>query len=142
MEHVSPLGRAYQAGTFAGNPLVMRAGLATLKNLSKLVYKDLKIKCDGFVRNTNQTFKQYNVDAHLVSFNSMISIRFRRQPVLDYDQAQTAAQDEVYAQLFHHLLDNGIYWPPANLETFFVSTKHTVKDLNILSTHIKNFFCE
>jgi len=38
MDHVAPLGPVYQAGTLAGNPLAMRAGIATLKELSKPAY--------------------------------------------------------------------------------------------------------
>ena len=34
MNHVAPLGPIYQAGTLAGNPLAMRAGIATLKQLT------------------------------------------------------------------------------------------------------------
>ena len=34
MDHVAPLGPIYQAGTLAGNPLAMRAGIATLDQLS------------------------------------------------------------------------------------------------------------
>ncbi|MGL5244798.1 MAG: glutamate-1-semialdehyde 2,1-aminomutase, partial [Sarcina sp.] len=35
MEHLSPLGGVYQAGTMSGNPIVMAAGLATLNKLYK-----------------------------------------------------------------------------------------------------------
>ena len=34
MNHVAPLGPVYQAGTLAGNPLAMSAGIATLKELA------------------------------------------------------------------------------------------------------------
>lgn len=33
MDRVAPLGPVYQAGTLAGNPLAMRAGIATLDQL-------------------------------------------------------------------------------------------------------------
>src|SRR5499427_8986071 len=35
MNHVAPLGPVYQAGTLAGNPLAMAAGIATLKELKR-----------------------------------------------------------------------------------------------------------
>src|SRR5256886_4223844 len=35
MNHVAPLGPGYQAGTLAGNPLAMRAGIAALKQLAE-----------------------------------------------------------------------------------------------------------
>src|SRR5881275_202001 len=35
MNHIAPLGPVYQAGTLAGNPLAMRAGIAALKQLTR-----------------------------------------------------------------------------------------------------------
>ena len=140
MKHLAPLGGVYQAGTFSGTPIVMQAGLATLKNLDSKSYKNLNTICDDFVIKTNNILKTANINAHLVNYKSMISIRFRQEPVYDYVDAKNASSDKIYAQLFHHLLHHGIYWPPADLESFFVSTKHTVKDLSHLSGQITDFF--
>ena len=136
MKHLAPLGGVYQAGTFSGNPVIMQAGLATLKNLTPAAYNRLNNMCDDFVTRTNILLKTANVRAHLVNYKSMISIRFRSQPVYNYVDAKNASSKKIYAKLFHHLLRQGIYWPPAELESFFVSTKHTVKDLNHLSDQI------
>ena len=140
MKHLAPLGGVYQAGTFSGTPIVMQAGLATLKNLDSKSYKNLNTICDDFVIKTNNLLKTADVNAHLVNYKSMISIRFRQEPVYNYVDAKNASSDKIYAQLFHHLLHHGIYWPPADLESFFVSTKHTVKDLSHLSGQITDFF--
>lgn len=140
MEHLAPLGGVYQAGTFSGTPVVMKAGLATLKNLTPKTYKDLNTLSEDFVTTTNAQLAKANASAHLVNFKSMISIRFRREPVYNYTEAQKASSDKIYARLFHHLLKNSIYWPPADLESFFVSTKHTAKDLSHLSGQIIKFF--
>ena len=136
MKHLAPLGSVYQAGTFSGTPVVMQAGLATLKNLTPQIYKSLNTICDNFVNKTNVLLEVANVKAHLVHYKSMISIRFREEPVNNYLDAQKASSNKIYAQLFHHLLKNGIYLPPADLESFFVSVKHTSKDLNHLSDQI------
>ena len=53
---------------------------------------------------------------------------------------QAAAGGERYGQLFAHLLAAGIYWPPADLEAFFVSCMHTKRDLMHLAAELKNFF--
>ncbi len=140
MKHLAPLGGVYQAGTFSGNPVVMQAGLATLKNLTPQIYKNLNTISDGFVAKTNIILKTANVAAHLVNYKSMISIRFRRQPVYNYVDAQKASSGEIYAKLFHHLLHRGIYWPPADLEAFFISSCHTQKDLSVLQKAINDFF--
>ncbi len=140
MKHLSPLGGIYQAGTFSGNPIVMQAGLATLKNLTPQAYRKLNVICDEFVANTNMILKEANAEAHLVNYKSMISLRFRSAPVYNYTDAKNASSDKLYAKLFHHLLRRGIYWPPADLEALFVSTVHTQRDLDALQKAIKDFF--
>ncbi len=140
MKHLAPLGGVYQAGTFSGNPIVMQAGLATLKNLSPQIYKRLNIMGDDFVSKTNAHLKTNNIKSHLVNYKSMISIRFRSQPVFNYLEAKKASSDSTYAKLFHYLLSRGIYWPPADLEALFISSAHTQKDIDVLQETIKKFF--
>lgn len=142
MKHLAPLGGVYQAGTFSGNPVVMQAGLATLKNLTPQTYKNLNTLCEDFVTTTNDLLRTAEVPAHLANYKSMISIRFRAEPVYNYADAQNASSNKIYAKLFHHLLKNGVYWPPADLESLFVSTRHTRKDLSHLSGQIAKFFLE
>ncbi len=142
MRHLAPLGDTYQAGTFSGNPLVMAAGLATLKTLTPAVYKKLNDHSEEFVKATNARLSGHEVPARLVNYQSMVSIRLSKDPVHNYTQARAAAFDPVYARLFHHLLQQGVYWPPANLETFFISTRHTPKDLNHLSLQIQKFLLQ
>ncbi len=140
MKHLAPLGGVYQAGTFSGNPIVMQAGLATLKNLDAKSYKNLNNSCDDFVAKTNALLMEAQAPAHLVNYKSMISFRFRQEPVHNYVDAKAASSDKLYAALFAHLLRQGIYLPPADLEAFFVSTKHSSKDLAHLSGQIIKFF--
>ena len=140
MECLAPLGGVYQAGTFAGNPVVMRSGLAMLKLLNKDFYRSLNERCKSFAASLNSFFKENNIPAYLSAYKSMMSLRFQPGEVFNYDQACSASNAKLYAELFHHLLKKGIYWPPADLESFFVSGMHTKKDLNILLEEIKMFF--
>lgn len=140
MECLAPMGDVYQAGTFSGNPVVMRAGLAGLKQLNASVYKKLNEKCAHFADDMNAFFVEHNVNAHVSHYYSMMSLRFRKQPVYNYQDAQDAQGHEQYQKLFHFLLDRGIYLPPADLEAFFVSTVHSKKDLTELANGIKAFF--
>ncbi len=140
MQCLAPLGGVYQAGTFSGNPVVMRAGLAGLRLLNAAFYKRLNERCAAFAEDINNFFQSNHVPAHIAYYKSMMSIRFRREPVLNYADAQAAAGGERYARLFHHLLNTGIYWPPADLEAFFVSGMHARKDLEKLSSELKKFF--
>ena len=140
MKHLAPLGGVYQAGTFSGNPVVMQAGLATLKNLTTQVYKKLNKLSDDFVVQANAVLRSAKAPAHLVNYKSMVSIRLCVNPVYDYADAQNTSSHKIYAALFHHLLEKGVYLPPADLESFFISAKHTAEDLSYLSGQITTFF--
>lgn len=140
MKCLAPLGGVYQAGTFSGNPVVMRTGLATLKLLNENFYRALNERCEQFSQGLNEFFTENKINAQLSHYKSMLSIRFSGKLVKNYDDARSAASDEIYGQLFWHLIERGIYWPPADLEAFFVSGMHTKKDLADLSSAIKGFF--
>lgn len=137
MQTLAPLGGVYQAGTFSGNPVVMNAGLATLRLLDDHFYRNLNQKCEQFSSQLNHFFQENNISAHLSSTHSMMSLRFRREPVENYEEAQKAANDALYAKLFWHLIQKGVYFPPADLESFFISGIHTKKELEELSSEIK-----
>jgi glutamate-1-semialdehyde 2,1-aminomutase len=140
MNCLAPLGGVYQAGTFSGNPVIMRTGLATLKMLNKDFYMELNEKCGIFASTLNKFFDKNDINAHMSNYRSMMSIRFRKEPVNNYTDAQAACGGELYEQLFKHLLNTGIYWPPAELETFFISGVHSEQDLNYLSQKIQSFW--
>ena len=140
MKKVAPLGDIYQAGTFSGNPIVMSAGIATLKNLNASIYKNLNHLAEKFAKETNEGFQEYNLNVHIACYKSMLSLRFRKEDVFDYSSAQAASSSIIYPKLFHFLLNNGIYLPPADLEAFFISSKHTAKDLNTLRDRLVEFF--
>lgn len=139
MAHLAPEGGVYQAGTFAGNPIVMRAGLATLKNLTHGFYKSLNFSSETLAESINKSFAKQKINAHVSFYKSMLSFRFRREGVRNYRDAQSASSNAVYSKLFHHLLKNRIYMPPADLESFFISSAHTSRDLKKLADALKTF---
>lgn len=140
MSCLAPMGGVYQAGTFSGNPVVMATGYAALRALNDDMYTTLNARCNAFVEDINGFFEAKGINAHMSHYFSMMSLRFRREAVHNYTDAQAAQGHERYAQLFHHLLNNGIYFPPADLEAFFVSTLHTRKHLRHLAHALKTFF--
>lgn len=140
MNHLSPLGGVYQAGTFSGNPVVMNAGLAVLKNLRASLYRELNSKCLSFADSLNDFFESAGIAARLSSFGSMMSLRFSQKEVENYAQALEASSQNLYRELFHFLLKKKIYFPPAELETFFISGAHSKENLNQLFNALKEFF--
>ncbi len=140
MKCLAPLGGVYQAGTFSGNPVVMRAGLVTLRFLNADFYATLNQKAEELAKSLNAFFEEQQIPVHLSYFHSIMSLRFQKAPVRNYQEARKAAQDMLYAKLFHHLLDSGIYFPPADLESCFISGVHKKSDLNFLIHSLKGFF--
>lgn len=136
MDRLSPTGGVYQAGTFAGNPVVMRAGLATFKNLTPGLYRRLDRSAENFVQSVNRQFAHKDIEAHVASYKSMFSLRFRKKAVRNYRDAQEASSSVIYPKLFHFLLSRRIYLPPADLEAFFISAEHSLKDLVHLADNL------
>ena len=140
MSYLAPLGGVNQAGTFAGNPVVMQVGLATLKNLTPSFYKKLNAFADQFAQKLNAFFQKNQIEAFLSHYKSMMSLRFRKKPVANYEDAVAASSQAKYSKVFHQLLRHQIYWPPADLEAFFLSGSHTQADLNVLYRWICDYF--
>ena len=140
MNCLAPLGDVYHGGTFSGNPVVMRAGLAGLRLLTDDFYNALNQKCAAFAEDVNGFFETQKINAHVSWYGSMMNVYFRREAVVNYDDAKDAAGGAHYAAMFRHLLDAGIYFPPVDLEPFFISCMHTTRDLNHLTAELKNFF--
>jgi len=118
----------------------MHAGLATLKLLTEDFYHSLNRRSRDFADQVNAFFLEHDIDVHLAHYHSMMSLRFRTEEVMNYDDAQAASGGDRYLGLFQHLLINGIYWPPADLESFFVSGMHGKHELSSLLEVLKTYF--
>ena len=130
MESVAPLGPAYQAGTMAGNPLSMAAGIACLEVLEHPdVYKFLdhlgKILEDGILKHA----KTYHIPLTINRLCGALTIYFgTTKPVKNYTQAK-AANGEMFAQFFQLMLNEGINLAPSKYEAWFLTIAHTENDI-------------
>jgi glutamate-1-semialdehyde 2,1-aminomutase len=130
MEKLAPMGPVYQAGTLSGNPLAMAAGFAALTHIKENpgIYDLLEEKTDrletGFRENLEKLGKAYRINR----IGSMISMFFTEQPVYDLESAMKS-DTALYAKFFHGMLDRGIYLPPAQFESWFLSTALTDDDV-------------
>jgi glutamate-1-semialdehyde 2,1-aminomutase len=119
----------YQAGTLSGNPLAVAAGIAALKVLkSRSTYAKLERTTTGLVSGLRKASEQAGIPVQINAIGSMFTVFFAAEPVTDF---QTAKQSDTarYARFFHALLDKGVYFPPSQFETCFVSTVHTHNDI-------------
>ena len=130
MDMVAPLGPVYQAGTLSGNPIAMAAGIATLTKLKdESVYKHINNLTGQLAEGMRRIANENHVKMQIAVFGSMITPFFNDQRVTDYAIA-LKSDIEKFAQFFWTMIHNGIYPPPSQFETWFVSAKHTEADID------------
>ena len=130
MEQVAPLGEMYQAGTLSGNPVAMAAGLATLKELKKKnTYARLdsmgKILCAGI----RDQAEASGITVRVEECGSLFTIFFSDTPPACYEDARSCNVGQ-FREFFTGMLKEGIYLPPSQFETAFISLAHTRQDID------------
>ncbi len=130
MEHVAPLGPAYQAGTMAGNPLSMRAGIALLEILEQPgVYDKLNQLGQQLEEGLLELIKKHNVKATVNRIKGALTLYFTDEKVENYVQAENT-DGEQFAKFFKLMLNQGINLAPSKYEAWFLTTEHTEEDIN------------
>ncbi len=129
MKWVAPEGPVYQAGTLSGNPLAVSAGIAALETLkAEGAYSKLAALTASLVVGLKQAAGEAGVPVRINSIGSMFTIFFTETEVGDFQTAKTS-DTERYARFFHALLKRGVYFPPSQFETCFLSLAHTKSDI-------------
>jgi glutamate-1-semialdehyde 2,1-aminomutase len=129
MEMVAPLGPVYQAGTLSGNPLAMRAGLATLPHLrAPGFYNELDRKAARLAEGVSGAIRDVGVPARVSAVGSLVTLFFCDVPVRNYDDAKKS-DTKRFAAFFTAMLDRGIFVAPSQYEALFVSAAHTDADI-------------
>jgi glutamate-1-semialdehyde 2,1-aminomutase len=127
MDQLSPDGPVYQAGTLSGNPLALAAGLAQLRELDRLdgwrLLEDLGAKLESSLADA---VSEKELRFHRIG--SMFCLFFANGPIFDLESAQRS-DTKKFAQFFHSSLERGIYFPPSQFETAFISTAHSDQDI-------------
>ena len=130
MEMAAPVGKVYQAGTLSGNPLVMTAGIETLKILShKMTYQRLEKKAAALQEGIGMEARSVGIPLTISRVGSMLTVFFTGKPVTDYESA-CSSDTGLFARFFHKLLRRGIYWPPSQFEAAFISLAHSTEDID------------
>jgi glutamate-1-semialdehyde 2,1-aminomutase len=129
MDHVAPLGPVYQAGTLAGNPLAMRAGIAALKQLKPGLYDTMKQLAEKLVSGLRAELAHARIPAQINAIGSLATIFFTAGPVRNYADAKRS-DTKRYARFFREMLDRGIFLAPSQFEAAFISAAHTLADID------------
>lgn len=129
MNNVAPLGPVYQAGTLAGNPLAMRAGIATLKELRRAgLYEGIEALNKKLGAGLCTALSEAGIRAQINSIGSLSTIFFAGQAVRNYEEAKMA-DTKKYGAFFREMLNRGIFLAPSQFEAAFVSASHTEADI-------------
>ncbi|MBD0382310.1 glutamate-1-semialdehyde 2,1-aminomutase [Paenibacillus sedimenti] len=129
MEQVAPLGPAYQAGTMAGNPASISAGIACLEVLQQAdVYTKLEQLGARLADGVAESAKRRAIPLTVNRIGGAFSTHFCDHPVTNYDQAQDT-DGERFAQFFRLMLEQGINLAPSKYEAWFLTIAHTEEDV-------------
>lgn len=129
MEMVAPLGGMYQAGTLSGNPIAMAAGIATLTELKKQdpyqKFSELSSILEVLLL---ESARKHGVDLVVNKFGSMINPFFANMPINNFEDAQ-ACNTQQFAVFFWELIKEGVFIPPSQFESWFLSSALNEKDI-------------
>lgn len=130
MEQFAPGGKVYQASTYAGNPISVSASIATIEMLMDAkneLYPRIAKTCDRIVDGIKNELERLNLHFTINTIGSMYQLFFTSGKV---DNAKNAKKSSLvlFKRLYDELLKRGIFIPPSQFETCFVSNAHSEDD--------------
>jgi glutamate-1-semialdehyde 2,1-aminomutase len=130
MDHVSPAGPIYQAGTLSGNPLAMAAGLETLRLLrEEPPYETLEALSARLEEGLRRAATDAKVPHVVQRVGSMLTLFFNAGPVHNYEDAKRS-DTRLFGRFFWEMLARGVYLPCSQFEAAFVSAAHTAAEID------------
>jgi glutamate-1-semialdehyde 2,1-aminomutase len=130
MDLVAPNGPVYQAGTLAGNPVGMRAGLATLQKIERdNVYNILQSRTQKFAKETEEGFRLADLPLRVAQYGSIFWLHVSDGKPLRTPKDFGSEMREKFRLIFNFALENKIYLAPSAFEVGFVSLAHETTEL-------------
>jgi glutamate-1-semialdehyde 2,1-aminomutase len=125
MQQLAPEGPVYQAGTLSGSPLAVAAGLAALSQLEgEEPYQLLEWLGQRLERGLLSEAARRGVPVQVNRVGSMLTFFLNSDPATDYASAASGDAGR-FAAIHHALLSEGVFWPPSQFESSFLSMVHT-----------------
>ncbi len=126
MEHIAPTGPVYQAGTLAGNPVAMAAGLKSLEIISRSgFYEELEIKTRRLVEGILEVAERNAIPMCANQVGAMFGLFFTDQARVKSFADVGRCDIDRFKQFFHGMLQQGINLAPSAFEAGFVSSAHS-----------------
>ena len=130
MQQLSPSGKVYQASTYAGNPACVSASIATIEVLGEAkneIYPKVARTCDNIVSGIKDALKDFKLDCTINNIGSMFQLFFTDEKVKNAVSANKS-DPIMFRKLFDELLKRGVFIPPSQSETCFISYSHSEDD--------------
>lgn len=128
MSRVSPSGDVYQAGTYSGNPVSVTAALKVLELLGESLYQRLREYTRELTKKIAQIAEEARITLVTNQIESMFQLFFTNKPVRNAHDVR-ACDTKMFKALHSALLKEGVFLPPSQFETNFVSSAHTKDEL-------------
>jgi glutamate-1-semialdehyde 2,1-aminomutase len=130
MRLVAPEGPVYQAGTLAGNPVAMAAGLATLRQTERAgFYEALERRTARLVAGIVDAARRHAVPLTAGHAGSLWGAYFTAGPVRNFADAKRS-DAVLFARWHRGALARGVFLAPSAFEAGFVSSAHTDADID------------
>lgn len=124
MEHLTPLGKVFHAGTLAGNPLATAAGLAALNELTPDVYIELAARARALSALLRDACASAGMTVQFPVVGTLVGVFFGHAVPVNFDAAKKT-DERMYARFFHAMLQHGVALAPGAYESLFVGLGHT-----------------
>ena len=125
MNLIAPLGGVYQAGTLAGSPLAVAAGLAMLNVISKPGFHDeLTARTTTLLSGLQERADQAGIPFTTNQVGAMFGCFFTEESNVSHFAQVMSCDAERFKHYFHSMLDNGVYLAPSAFEAGFLSSAH------------------
>ena len=126
MSQLAPSGPVYQAGTLAGNPIAVAAGLVTLRRITSdpALYERLEAAGAELETRLTAAMHRHGVAGTVQRVGAMLTVFFGPTTVRSWDDAAAVDRDR-FARFFHGALGRGVMLPPSPFEAMFLMDAHT-----------------
>ena len=124
MQMVAPAGPMYQAGTLAGNPLAMSAGLATLELIrDEKVWDEMEMRGRQLDAGIESAAKKAGIPIQQTRVGTMRTTFFSETQPVDWNTVKVADKAR-FGKFFQSMLAHGVYLAPSQFEAGFLSIVH------------------
>ena len=131
MDHLSPDGTVYQAGTLSGNPVAMAAGLTSLRKIkaNPEIYTELNDKALRLVNGLKKVANDNGISLQVNARGSMFGFFFSEFEPKNFKDVGLC-DFKRFATFHHEMLKKGFYFACSQYEAGFICTKITNEDID------------